>query len=54
MINPYKPMVGHLTLRQFQTMQTRMGEYNELERMAFLYRQLVAEIELDEESDDIE
>jgi len=51
--NPYRQMIGRLTMRQFQAMQTRMERHNEAERMAFLYRQLEVEIELDENEDNL-
>lgn len=48
MINPYQQMIGRLTTRQFQILQTRMAELNESERYLMLYRQLELEIEADD------
>lgn len=42
-----KDMIGRLTTRQFQALQTRLGTINESERYLMLYRQIEMEIEED-------
>lgn len=45
-------MIGRLTSRQFQALQTRLGQQNESERYAMLYRQLEIEKKMDEEQNE--